>query len=136
MAKSNRQERNTFQKGDVGKHYRYLDSLPKVSKESSNDNIEHEEDVAAVKEKAPDSNVHNPDGVGRLDDNEYDGDNIDEGSYASVDIEKGENLEADQISKPEIYSLRNRKVYSMMLVSHTQNKYSKHVKLHEITFPY
>ena len=41
-------------------------------------------------------------------------------------IEKDDYLEADQISKPEIYNLRNRKVYSTMLVSHTQNKCSTH----------
>ena len=68
--------------------------------------------------------MHVPDRSDRLYDQDYDGDNINEGSYASVDVEKGENTEADQITKPEIYSLRNQKVYSMMLVSNKHTNFS------------
>ena len=44
--------------------------------------------------------MHVPDRADRLYDQEYDGDNIDEGSYASEEVEKGESTEGDQITKP------------------------------------
>ena len=123
MGKANRQERNTFQMGDVAAHYRYY-SPPEVSKEPCNDNLQNEEMIAEVDEGAPSSHMHIPDMPGRLNDNENDGENIDEGSYCSTDVEKGETTQGDQVCQPEIYRLRNRAVYSMLLVSNKHTNFS------------
>ena len=123
MGKANREERNTFQMGDVGALYKYY-CPPEVCKEPSNDNLQNEEMIAEVDEGAPSSHMHIPDMPGRLNDNENDGDNIDEGSYCSTDVEKGESTQGDQICKPAIYSLRNRTVYSMLVVSNKHTNFS------------
>ena len=80
--------------------------------------------ITEIDTNAPTCHVHAPDRSVRPYDQEYDGDNINEGSYAGVEVEKGENTETDQITQPEIYSLRNRKVYSTMLVSNQLNNFS------------
>ena len=83
-----------------------------------------EEMITEIDTNAPSCHMHVPDRSIRPYDQEYDGDNINERSYAGIEVEKVENTETNQITQPEIYSLRNRKVYNTMLVSNQINNYS------------
>ena len=116
MARANRLQRNTFQKGDASANSKYIDYLTM----SGNDNLEQEETIAAENDVVPGSNVYDPDGAGRSDGDCQDGDHVNEGSYGNGNGEIADSSQGNEISKPAIYTLRNRTVYSM-LISSSQN---------------
>ena len=60
MARANRLQRNTFQKGDISAPYKYIDYLPMVDTEPSNENHEKEDGIAAENNVGPDSEMHAP----------------------------------------------------------------------------
>ena len=82
-----------------------------VDTEPSNDNHEKEDGIAAENNVGPDSEMHAPDGTGRSDQDYQDSDNVDEGSYDVGNVGVGDSSHGKEITKPAIYTLRNRSIY-------------------------
>ena len=120
MARANRLQRNTFQKGDASADYKYIDYLPMPG----NDNLEKEEGIAAEYNVVPDSEMHAPDGTSRSDQDYQDSDNVDEGSYDVGNVGVGDSSHGKEITKPAIYTLRNRSIYCMSISRHKPKYYS------------
>ena len=120
MARANRLQRNTFQKGNTSAHYKYIDYL------LSNENHEKKDDIAAENDIGPDSEMHAPYGTGWSDQDNKGSDNIDEGSYSTYvgSAGIGDSSQGQEIAQPARYKLRNRNIYCMSLCRQKPKYYS------------
>ena len=126
MAKANRKVRHNFKPRNYNANYKYYPILPEEDVHLGDDNTPANNVIQVENRDPQSSSILNPDWPQGTEGQEYKGSQVDESTNSSKQFPQIEDSHADQVPQAAIkYSLRNREVYSTLVVSSKTSNYSK-----------
>ena len=126
MAKANRQRRHNFKAGNFNADYRYYPNIPDHVDQFSNDDFPTDSEINVVNEDPQTTSIVNPDWPLGSANPEDQSNVINESANSSIQFQQIKDSQTDQVPQTEIkYSLRNRKVYSTLVVNNQTMNYNQ-----------
>ena len=126
MTTANRQRRHNFKAGNFNADYKYFPNIPDHVDQFSNDDFPTETQVNVVQDDPQTTGIVNPDWPLGSTNPEDQSNEIHENANSSIEFQQIENPQINQVPQAEIkYSLRNRKVYSTLVVNNQTKNYNQ-----------